>query len=152
MKTIEIQKYRKLAWIYIQRLNDIRFVGQVVFAVVVLLVTWSGIKSVETNYGLQKQISGIQQQNDLQQLQNTNLKLQNEYYNSQQYLELSARQNFGLAVAGEKEIVVPKSVALAHTVELPTPDAEKVSPPTSGSQQNIQAWLNFFLHHTTTNN
>ena len=148
IKEFNLEKYQKLALLYVQRLSDIRFIGQVVFAVIVLLVTWSGVKSVQTNYGLQKQISGLQQQNDLQQLQNTNLKLQNEYYNSNQYLELSARQNFGLAAAGEKEIVVPKTVALAHTVNVPVVVEQKVTVPHSGSQQNLQAWLNFFMHRS----
>jgi hypothetical protein len=47
-------------------------------------------------------------------LQNENDDLKNAYYKSPQYLELSARQNFGLAAPGEKELLVPKAVALAH--------------------------------------
>ncbi len=81
----------------------------------VLLISWSGIKAIQTNYGLQKQISGLKQQNAVIRLQNENLALKNQYYNSDQYLELSARQNFGLAVPGEKEINRPqKRGALVH--------------------------------------
>src|SRR5665213_736281 len=112
---IKTAQYKQKAVIYAQRLGDIRFTGQLVFALIVLLVTWSGIKSIQTNYGLQKQISALNQQNTVQQLQNNNLALQNNYLNSNQYLELAARQNFGLAAPGEKEIIVPESVALAYT-------------------------------------
>jgi cell division protein FtsB len=132
---------------YAHRLSDIGFVGQIVFVAIVLLTSWSGIKTIQTNYGLQKQITALNQQNSLQKLTNDNLALQNQYFNSSQYLELSARQNFGLAAAGETEILVPKQVALAHTVNLPTPAGHteaKVKQP--AYQRNFESWVNFFLH------
>src|SRR3978361_671678 len=86
--------------LFLRRLNDPRFVGQLIFVVVVLLISWSGVKNIQTNYNLQKQITALNQQNSLQKLRNDNLGLQNQYYNSNQYLELSARQNFGLAAPG----------------------------------------------------
>jgi cell division protein FtsB len=131
----------------IQHFSDPRFVGQIVFVVIVLLVSWSGIKSIQSNYGLQQQITALKQQNDLQQLKNANSKLQNDYYNSKQYLELSARQNFGLAVSGEKEVIVPESVAASYVSGL-----QDVKPATVAvaraniKQSNVQAWINFFLH------
>jgi cell division protein FtsB len=134
----------------IQQFSDIRFVGQIVFVVIVLLVSWSGIKSIQTNYSLQKQIGSLKQQNNLQQLENENQQLQNDYYNSAQYLELSARQNFGLAAPGEKEVVVPASVAETYVANLPntpTITADVVKPPVH--QQNVQAWMDFFLHHAS---
>ena len=128
-------------------LRDIRIIGQVIFVGVVLLVSWSGVKAIDTNYELQKQIAGLEQENKLQELENTNLQLQNQYYNSNQYLELSARQNFGLGARGEKEILVPKSVALAYTVPVPqaTEEAKSTAEPPA-YQRNIQAWVDFFLH------
>ena len=139
--------YQEQAMGQIARFQDIRFVGQVTFVVIVLLISWSGVKSIQTNYALQKQITGISQQNDLQALQNTNLQLSNEYYKSNQYLELSARQNFGLAAAGEKEIVVPKAVALSKTSDIPVPS--KISAQTvSRERNNFESWVNFFLHRS----
>lgn len=131
---------------FVQRLGDVGFLGQVLFVILVLLISWSGIKTIQSNYGLQKQITSLNQQNSLQKLQNDNLALNNQYFNSNQYLELSARQNFGLAVAGEKELVVPQSVALAHTVDLPTtkPPEAKIKLP--AYQRNFESWVNFFLH------
>jgi cell division protein FtsB len=134
----------------LQRFSDPRFVGQIVFVIIVLLVSWSGIKSIQSNYSLQKQISALNQQNDLQRLKNENLKLQNNYYNSSQYLELSARQNFPLAAPGEKEIIVPDTVAASYASGLPDP-----KPASSGTsapeiqQSNIQSWVNFFLHRSS---
>lgn len=137
---------------FLQRLSDIRFAGQVIFVIVVLLVSWSGIKSIQTNYGLQKQITALSQQNGLQKLQNDNLALQNQYLQSNQYLELSARQNFGLAAPGEKEVIVPQNVALANTVDLPTqqkPDLATIKQP--AYQRNLESWINFFMHRPNNN-
>ena len=140
-------QYKEQALSYIRQLGDTRFAGQVLFVIVVLMISWSGIKTIQTNYDLQKQITALDHANTLQKLRNDNLELQNQYYNSNQYLELSARQNFGLAAAGEKEINVPKSVALAYTVDLPTsdnPTAAKAKQ--SSSQRNFESWVDFFLH------
>jgi cell division protein FtsL len=146
-------QYKEKVLFYLQRLSDLRFAGQVLFVVIVLLVSWSGVKSIQTNYGLQKQISAINQQNSLQKLQNDNLALQNQYLNSNQYLELSARQNFGLALPGEKEVVVPPSVALAYTVNLPGPakiDNTQAKQP--AYQRNFESWVDFFLHRQNNQN
>ncbi len=140
-------QYKEKVLFYLQRLSDVRFLGQVVFVVIVLLISWSGVKSIQTNYGLQKQITALNQQNTLQKLQNDNLELQNQYLNSNQYLELSARENFGLAVAGEKEVVVPKRVALSYTINVPgtdKPEAAKAKQP--AYQRNFESWIDFFLH------
>ncbi len=130
----------------VQRFSDPRFIGQIVFVIIVLLVSWSGIKSIQTNYTLQKQIGGLRQQNDLQQLKNENQKLQNDYYNSNQYLELSARQNFGLAAPGEKEVIVPASVAASYVTNLPDPATLATAAKPTIQSSNPQYWVNFFLH------
>ncbi|HVX57995.1 MAG TPA: septum formation initiator family protein [Candidatus Saccharimonadales bacterium] len=131
---------------YAERLSDVRFLGQALFVVLVLLISWSGIKTIQTNYGLQKQISSLKQQNSVQKLENDNLALKNQYYNSDQYLELSARQNFGLAAPGEQELIVPQSVAMAYTVNMPasgTADAQAEQP---AYQRHLESWVDFFLH------
>lgn len=135
---------------FAQRLTDVGFLGQVLFVILVLLISWSGIKTIQTNYGLQKQITALNQKNSLQKLQNENLKLKNQYYNSNQYLELAARQNFGLAAAGEKEIIVPENVAISYTTDLPSPKTIEAKDKQPGYQRNFEAWVNFFLHRQNT--
>ena len=133
----------------IQQLKDVRVLGFIVFGVLVLLVSWSGVNIIQTNYGLQKQISKLEQQNEIQKLENNNLKLTNEYYNTDTYLDLTARRQFGKAAPGEKVLLMPKSVALAHTV---ADNVKKVKAPVVEKplyQRNFEAWVNFFLHRTT---
>jgi len=129
-------------------LQDARTVGLLIFGVIAILVTWSGIGAIETNYNLQKQITQLQQQNDLSNLQNNNLQLQNQYYNTNEYLELQARQLLGKALPGEKLILVPQSVALANTVNIPLDKTISSTPPPSkpAYQSNFESWMNFFFH------
>jgi len=147
------KQYEQLLLQFAGRLRDIKFAGLVLFVVIVLLISWSGVKSIQSNYELQKQISALKQQNQVQQLANNNLQLENQYYNTDTYLELSARQNFGLGLPGEKEIIIPKDVALGYTVPLPKP--AKTDTPTSkqpAGQRNFEAWVNFFLHRQNSGN
>lgn len=149
-----LEKYLNYIVTFIKRLHDVRFAGQVIFVVLVLLMSWSGVKAIQTNYSLQKQIAALKQQNAVQQLQDNNLKLQNEYYNSNQYLDLSARQNFGLGLPGETEVIVPQNVALAHTVPLPKTTFQEVTASSKqpAYQRNFQGWIDFFLHRQNTGN
>jgi cell division protein FtsB len=130
----------------IYRFRDVRFTGQVIFGLLVLLLSWSGVKAIQTNYDLQKQINTLKQQNQVQQLEDNNLKLQNEYYNSNQYLGLSARQNYGLGLPGEKELIIPQAIALSHTVPVPNKASKVVASESQPTyQRNFQAWIDFFL-------
>ncbi len=145
----KIKNYiQNFPWSY---LRDTKVFGLLVFLVIVLLVTWSGVKAIQTNYGLQRQISQLKAEVQVQQLENTNVQLSNEYYNTNQYLELSARQNFGLAAPGETELIVPQNVALAHVVSLNEASTivSKSGTDQPTWQRNFQAWVNFLLHRQT---
>lgn len=144
----KLKQYKNSIANTISRFGDIRFTGQVIFLAIVLLIFWSGAKAIQSNYNLQQQQAELKQQNQLAQLQNTTISLQNDYYNSNQYLELSARQNFGLADPGEKELLVPANVALNYTEPLPQSDQSSQSTST-GNESNYQTWINFFFRRNT---
>lgn len=131
-----------------KQFSDPRNIGLVVFGVLVLLVSWSGVKVIQQNYELQKQISQLQQRNEIQALENENLRLKNTYFNTDQYLELAARREFGKAAPGEKVLLVPKSVALKYTVDLPQADEqpqEVVEQAKPWYQRNLEAWRHFLF-------
>lgn len=132
---------------YLNELRDVRTIGLLLFLVVLLLITWSGVKAIDTNYGLQKQIAELEQKNAVQKLSNENAKLQNAYYNTPQYLELAARHDFGLAAPGETVLVVPRGVAMSHTVELHPPLVEEAKQQDQPAyERNFKSWMDFFLH------
>lgn len=140
----------KQIWPHLEQLRDIRVTGMVVFGVIVLLMTWSGVKVIEKNYVLQKQISRLQQENQVRDLENQNLALQNQYYDTDTYRELQARRSFGLAKPGEAVIIVPKEVALSKLI--PDETSNKVVSLTGVKDtrpffvKNIEAWGDFLLH------
>lgn len=132
-----------------RQLLDIRNIGLYIFGVVVLAIAWSGAKTVQNNYDLQKKIATLKQQNAVLQLQNDNIALQNKYYETNQYLELSARQNLGLAAPGEKVLIVPQSVAMKYV----DPSLDQTKAPSSSAPpdnrptyiKNLEAWRDFLL-------
>lgn len=149
LNTEKTKHYHQKLSEYTDQLRDMRVVGLIVFVVIVLMISWSGVKAIEANYTLQRQMSGMQQQNDVQKLINENQKLENQYYASRQYQDIAARQNFGLAAPGETVLIVPKSVALKYTVDLPDEAGQETAQAKAKQpayQRNFQAWMNFLLH------
>jgi cell division protein FtsB len=141
--------YRHHPWV--QSLRDVRVVGFLAFGVIVLLVSWNTVGVIQTNYELQKRIAKLEQENELSKLANENLRLKNEYYNTNQYQELSARKQFGMAAPGERVYIVPRTVALKHTVEMPkeTVASAPTENPKPLYQQNLEAWADFFFHRAS---
>ncbi len=134
---------------FVKSLSDVRVLGQIVFVVIVLLVSWSGVKAIQTNFELQKKVSKLEQEVAITELENQNLALQNQYLETDQFLELAARQQFGKAAPGEKVYLIPNEVALQHTIETKTEksEAEKNSDKPQ-YQKNIEAWVNFFFRES----
>lgn len=131
----------------VSQLRDVRMVGMLLFVAIVLMISWSGVKAIDTNYQLQREIAQLEQQNELQELANRNLELENAYFETPQYLELAARQGFGMAAPGESVVIVPRSVALKHTVDTPQQSQEEVAEDKRPAyQKNFQAWMDFFFH------
>ena len=132
-----------------RQLADVRNVVLYVFGVLVLAIAWSSARTVQDNYQLQKKISELQQQNRVLSLMNGNTYLQNQFYETEEYLELSARQNLGLAAPGEKVLNVPKSVAMKYVnpALADTRDATTASSIDNRPRytKNLQAWRDFLL-------
>jgi cell division protein FtsB len=133
-----------------QQFRDVRLLGFVVFGVMMLLASWSGVRVIQTNFELQKEVAQLSEQNKIHELENANLNLRNQYYTTDTYLELTARKQLGKGAPGETLILVPKSVALAHAKELPVEkpadDMWKMDIKKPFYQQNFEAWMDFFFH------
>jgi len=137
-----------------KQLADARNIGLYIFGLVVVAIAWSGAKTVQNNYALQKQISTLKQQNAVLQLQNGNTELQNEYYKTDQFLELSARQNLGLAAPGEQVMIVPKNVAMSYIDQdlAKSTSQPNNTPPDKrpGYIKNLESWRDFLLGRKAT--
>ena len=132
-----------------KQLTYVRNIGLYIFAIIVLAITWSGVKTVQNNYELQKKISTLQQQNDVLKLQNGNIALQNQYLGTNQYLDLAARQALGLAAPGEQVLIVPNNVAMKYVDTSLNPQSSTSSTNTTNHQskymRNLEDWRDFLL-------
>lgn len=117
------------------------------FGFIVLMVSWSGLKTIQTNYKLQQKIAELEAENELQKLENQNAELKNKFYSTDEYLDLAARRQFGKAAEGEKLYVIPKDVALSK-VDKYEPSGVSIKNQANSSQDskyiaNIKAWRQF---------
>lgn len=130
-----------------RKATDIKNVPVYVFLLIVMAIAWSGVKTIQDNYALQKKISFLTQQNQVLSLQNDNTKLQNVYYQTNQYLDLAARQDLGLAGPSEQVMLVSKDTALKYVDQkLATTQKPAVTKkPASKYMSNLEAWRDFLL-------
>ncbi len=119
--------------------------NNVVMAVALMIAAgwvWGSLGVMQRNYDLQKEVDFKARQLQLAQLETMNMQLEQRYYKTTEYQELSARQSLGLAKPGEKVLILPDNSAAviaadqASTVQVTTPDL-----PLS----NFQQWANFFF-------
>ena len=110
---------------------------------VALLITvswmWGTVEAIQQNFELQQQVDGLNQQISYQELENQTLQFENQYYNSNEYLELSARQHLNLASPGEKLLILPPTTVSDKS----TPQDTTVTPITRRS--NFQQWMYFLF-------
>jgi cell division protein FtsB len=147
----KLKHYQERVTAFAAAWSDPRRLGMIVFVVIALLITWSGVKVITTNYALQKDIAIMEQQNEVRRLQNQNLELENKFYETDEYLELEARRHFGKALPGETVWVVPREVALRYVSEPTRVAAEEaaLAQVPSGARANFNAWLDFLLHRSS---
>jgi cell division protein FtsB len=132
----------------LKQFDDIRNIVLYLFVLIVIAITWSSIKTIQKNYELQKQISRLQQENSVIKLQNQNTALGNQYLQTDQYLELAARQSLGLAAPGEKVLLIPKSVSAKYidsSLSKKSNSAAISTDKRSKYVKNAEAWRDFLL-------
>lgn len=113
----------------------------VLFVALLVAATWmwSTVEAIGQNFTLQQQVDALAEQIEVEELQKKTLQLQRAYYNTEQYLELSARERLGLTSPGEKVLVLP-----ANTVKpAPAVVAPNIDP--AASRSNFAQWMYFLF-------
>ena len=109
---------------------------------VALLITvswvWGTVGAIQQNFVLQQQVDSLGQEIAYQELENQTLVFENQYFQSNEYLEVSARDHLSLANPGEKLLLLPP--ATAHD-SVPAGAAQT---PIS-KRSNFQQWLYFLF-------
>jgi len=98
---------------------------------------WGSVQAMERNYSLQKHVDYMQRELSLAKLEKTKLEYEQNYYNSDEYKELAAREKLGLVSPGEKVLILPP-----NTVPVDE-DRKQTFTPQAVEQSNIQQWINF---------
>lgn len=103
---------------------------------------WGSVGVMQHNFELQKTVDQKQRQEQLLDLETQNLAFEQNYYKTAEYQELAARERLGLAMAGEKVLVLPPNSAAAMAADTPTTKLSTVpaKPPT-----HLVQWMNFLF-------
>ena len=101
---------------------------------------WGTVVAIERNFDLQQRVDTLNQEIEIQALENKAQTLQNEYYQTDEYLELSARERLGKASPGEKLIILPPNTVGVQAEAQP----EVGVVPLSG-RSNFAQWMYFLF-------
>lgn len=101
---------------------------------------WGTVGTLSRNFELQQEVDRLDQQIELAKLQNQNLTFQKNYFNSSEFLELSARELLGLVAPGERVVLLPDSSGIKDTA------VGQVAPLASTERpSNFSQWMQFFF-------
>lgn len=115
--------------------------NNIVIGVAVLIAlawTWNTVGALQNNFRLQRQVDSLSQEVERDTLQSQNAALENQYYASDEYLDLQARQHLNKATPGESVLILPANTA--HDTTSAADTLANQAPP-----GNFQLWLNFFF-------
>ena len=107
---------------------------------VAFLIVWQTVLVILENYALQQEVDDLKEEVAVLQLENQRLAFNIEYYKTDAYLDLAARENFNLKAPGEKVVYVPRSKP-KKTEEVTGDENERTN---IDSASNVDQWL-FFL-------
>lgn len=105
---------------------------------------WGSIGVVQKNYMLQKVVDDKRREAKLVELQTDNLAFEQKYYQSAEYQELAARERMGLALPGEKVLVLPPNTAAAKAADTQATNGQ-VTTDDASKPSNFQQWANFLF-------
>jgi len=112
---------------------------------VALGFVWGSLNAMQKNYGLQKDLDEKQKELTIDQLENKNLQLEGLYYQTDEYKELAARRDVGLAKNGEKLLILPNNTDLALQIDKKTSNTVSRQTTNQKNESNIQKWINFLF-------
>jgi hypothetical protein len=103
---------------------------------------WGSVGMMQRNFDLQKEVDDKQRQQQLIELETQTLAFQQNFYKSAEYQELSIRERMGLAMPGEKVLVLPPNSQAAKNADTSTQVSSRGTekPPTT-----IEQWMNFLF-------
>ena len=110
------------------------------FAVVIAFSwVWGAATTLQKNYQYQQKVDELAQQIELTKLRNQNLAYEQDYLQSEEYVELKVRQYLGKGLPGEKLVILPSSDTVVDAAEPEVAQAVVLE------QTNFDRWMQFFF-------
>ena len=106
--------------------------------VIVIASIWNTLETLQRNFRLQQKVDTLTQEIAVAKLEAETLELQQQYYKSAEYIELTARAKLGKAMPGEKVIILPSS---PKSKPAPSNTATVTRP----TKSNFDKWMQFFF-------
>ena len=144
MTLMDISKKLRHLWRAYGTLNN------VVIAVALIIAAswaWGSISMMQTNFSAQKSVDDQQRDLELMQLEVDTLQFQQNYYKSDEYKDLAARMNLGLASPGEKVLLLPKNsdAVIAGDKADAKKETQTSTQSTSQAASNLEQRMNFLV-------
>jgi hypothetical protein len=139
MKKINIRRlYYKFKTDYLTLNNAVILIALVIAGNWV----WGSLTMMQRNFTLQKELDDKSRQLIVAQLDTDNAKLEQRYYQTDEYKELAVRQQLGLVTPGESVLILPPNSAAVKAADKPTTtNATVKTVPIS----NFSQWMNFLF-------
>lgn len=104
---------------------------------------WGSIGVLQKNYALQRVVDDKHRQAKLIELQTENLAYEQRYYKSIEYQELALRERTGVALPGERVVILPPNSETAKMADSQKTTVASTEHPREIS--NFQQWMNFLF-------
>ena len=133
----------KIRRLYFRLKHDYFSFDNVVFVVAIVMCffwTYSSISAMSRNWELSQKIATKRRELQILQYEVDILKLENDYYRSAEYQELSARAKQNKILEGEHLVYLPENSESAKTKYKTTSDSEIAAEPSNFSQ-----WMSFLF-------
>ena len=145
----DIEKRIKHLWRTYGTLNNI---VMVVALGIAASWAWGTISMMQTNFAAQKAVDDQVRELKLTELEVATLQYQQNYYKSDEYKELMARTKLGLALPGEKVLVLPpNSEAVKASDAANSTQASTDSAKAANKGSNFEQWLEFLTGNSAQN-
>ena len=133
-------KFRRLGYRIKRWFNQDRMIFVVAIAMC-LIWTWGAISAMSKNWELEQRLVARRQELTLLQLEIDSLELENRYYASEEYQELTARAKQNKLNAGETLVYLPENTNYAKHKY----DETAVSETKTDEPSNFEQWFSFIF-------
>lgn len=104
---------------------------------------WGSVTTMQRNFALQREVDAKRRELVLTELEVQMLKYQQNYYKSDEYKELAAREHLGLVLPGERVLLLPPNSDEVTRADAQAAQVMQVTPGVALAASNFEQWVSF---------